>query len=485
MAETIRDVTMKLRVVADDVPVKIPNVDSAGKALIDYNKALDALVKQNATMQSQIVSMAEELNKLKTVTTEVVEATNKQIDVQDTLIQLEKETVKLGESYHKVADGAIKVVEGMALLGIASDKNAKQLVQDIAAVKGFAGTIRGALDVVKGLTEAKEAIAKITKLNTLLTTADTTATVANTSAKSAAMLVMGPVGWTLAAIAAAVTLATMAWNRYTASVEEAKQKEKDAADERRRLTEESAQAIGRNAGFAAQLIALEDSAKAMAMLSQKTREYQQLLSTRPDEQSQLAILAAMKQTSEAYHKSQLDIISAKEKSLELAQKELDTAQQALAAEKSRVASIDASLGRLNKVEQHELSRLLGNAQRGTLDVTQAERLGQLGGSAGGVIRDRFLAERGSQFEDRSLLLSMAGMPDRTSVLQQAVQNAESATGTQQDIAQQLSALKTAREQSQQELVKILRNLITQEHTLSEKVRQMASERQQQQAAGVM
>jgi hypothetical protein len=188
MAETIRDVVIRLSLKQVEAKLKVPDLKPAEKAATEWSKTT---VEKTKIVEKHFNSVRESIVRM---STETVDG-----------------SLKMGESLRTAGDGAFTLARGLAFTWAGSQEDMQKALQTIAKFQGAFDIFRGGVDVVKGSIEAWRAYHVVTTAAETATVALTTATVAQTTATEAstiatlaATLAANPVKAALAAAGLAV-----------------------------------------------------------------------------------------------------------------------------------------------------------------------------------------------------------------------------------------------------------------------------------------
>ena len=209
MAETVRDVVIRVSLKQIDSKLTLPNLGAARKEVLNYSKTVVA--------SNQRIS-----NSYKTVNIEVNNFNRQQKEAKkeakETAKNVVEDYLQAAEGFHKAASGALALTKGLAKISGASEDDLKAAFEPIeSALNAF----KGATDLISGMVQGYRALQTATSAgavaNTALAASNTA--VATTSGAAAAgmtalQVAMGPIGVTFLAIGAAVAAATVALSRF-------------------------------------------------------------------------------------------------------------------------------------------------------------------------------------------------------------------------------------------------------------------------------
>lgn len=442
MAETIRDVVVRITLDQVQTSLKVPNTTA-------FKDALKSVDKTSAGVASNAQSR---MNLVKTNTQKTAEEARKELaKLGDDLTDLQLKSL---ESFRTMGDGMFTLARGAAFLSSSSEEDFQAMLKTITAVQGGFDLFRGTVDTVKGVIEGTRAV---TAIFTATETANTIATNANTSAKAAnaaanvtvgttatgavapvtaLSVAMGPIG--IAAIAITAGVAGMAY-AFTAFADDAEDSLDRVDEKMKRLQKAQARAAIDNntndpgALFRAKKTELEIDKQRIDLLrgeeeslTRRLELARKIVATTTKEKD-FALLFASDQGFEAkgrlrsYEQAaffQKELMTAKRLELNLTreaekaqevliskkQREVDLAQQALDSEKERLGVLNSSIGRLDAKQFRELEQLSGRVKSGEeLSREQLLRLESLGGQNVSGFTNQEFEKRGKERGAESLL----------------------------------------------------------------------------------
>ena len=165
MAETIRDVVVRLSLKQVEAKLRTPDMKPAEKAVQGYEKTV---VKSTKVVEKHFTSVRESV---KEMTTETVDG-----------------SLKMSESLRTAGDGAFTLARGLAFTWAGSQEDMQKALQTIAKFQGSFDVFRGGVDVIKGSIDAWRAYKLVTTATTAAQSALTAATIAQTTATEAGMI---------------------------------------------------------------------------------------------------------------------------------------------------------------------------------------------------------------------------------------------------------------------------------------------------------
>lgn len=399
MADTIRDVIIRLSIKQQESKLKVPDVAP--------------VVAASKKVEETQTKVAETITKVAAVSAEA--------------------NFKIGDALKQGGEGAFTAARGFAFLFTSTDEGYQQLIANVTAAQGAFDLFKGSFETVKGLSAAyttalaAQSAAQVTATSTGgayavvmygVSAAQTAVAVTAGVASVAMKALWGPLGVALALVSGLVAAAAIVWNSWSKSQKAAAEAAKPVEDAMRKSANalRAQQALVAQLDMKDQIAQLNEYATAsekLANLPSRRAANKELFQSNTQKtavqiatgqndgaQKSLSILesqAGMTQQAAEREKERLGLIREAGKELQNnldKQKQiLETAKQSYESEKARVAGLQESLGKLNKIEQAELKRL-GDKVKGGGQLTdrEAERVGELGGQVG----QDYLKERNRQ-----------------------------------------------------------------------------------------
>jgi len=202
MADTIRDVVIRLKLEQLPAEIKAPDITQIVKHIETYEKVViettKEIVERNETVQRSVREIADEHQRAATA-------------ADDSADKIADAQIKVGDGLAASTEGAFNLAKGFALFAVAGEEDSKKLIESIAKIEGGYQTLKGAFELVKGGTEAMRALRVATQAATVAETARTAAMAASTTATQGATaaavalnVASGPIGVTVVALTAAV-----------------------------------------------------------------------------------------------------------------------------------------------------------------------------------------------------------------------------------------------------------------------------------------
>ena len=504
MADTIRDVVIKLAIQQQETVLKSPavqqyqaGVEAAERFAVDAAKRVQDAWKANPVVSAAEKSanaVSESASLAKRALTESESAVSKAIGANHRYVE---NMFQVGDSLKQGGEGAFIFARGMALLTSDTEENYKALIQNIAITQGFFDVTKGSFEFIKGGAVAYRtatAAGGIYAL-TMQGVAGAQALVATTAAaaSTAVKALWGPIGIAVAAVGAVWLVGKNAWSAYIEEMRSAKEAATPLIGELERLkslTRGLAETEA-NVALEKERIAIDDAATAAERLESISKQHLQTniaLSRvqmgqggvdklkqniiEGDDETRAAafavvskiqglqenLIAQEKEKLAIYKEQQNALVQNLDKQKSIAESAKAAAQQ----ERDRVAGLQASLGRLNQVQKNELERLGKKAKEGTLTDQEAGRLEQGFGQIPTV--RKFVEERyRKKGEGSELILEPFNNGQRItgegSKLEEALKKEAEAVAKQvkaeEDLARGIKELGTKRAMAQADLYRVL------------------------------
>lgn len=386
MSDVIRNAIIKLGIQVSNPDLKMPDLkpaiqqqesltnavkaaDSATKAAAESTQKLEA-AQDASTVQSGASATA----KLREI--ELAEYQAKALN-KLTIAELQYESAS-----GRVAASTLGVARGMAMMAVGSNDSLSALLPLIVHLEGMRTVASNVASVQSNLAAAYRAAASAGMMATL-------ANISVAGSLKALWGSLGPVYVALLALEGVIWLTTKAWDALTVSSEE----QEDAT---RRLREEHERIQ----------IILDAGQEYYDTLHDSQFQHIELLKTEAEKLKTLnALMTAPLQGGDsdfrlkaAREQSKIydDLIKKEEdrkkkrlEALQVADRDLQKAKEALKVEDDRSRSLRASIGALTKGEQNKLGKAIASAEAGTLTQKQAIELGRFG-DAGRKASEGFL-----------------------------------------------------------------------------------------------
>lgn len=448
MAETIRDVIIRVAIEQKNASLKMPDVTPIETANVGVAKSMqdvgDAAAKEYDRAANEAMSAYSRIMKSRE------EAEKK---AQDLSKQTQSAQSELLGVYAQTAGAAMQLGKGIAFVTAANEEEADSFVKSIAAAQGYYDAAVGSIQVVKSLGDMQRKAAAYIALTTAATTTQgvaanatsaamtrlAAATVAATGAATAfgTALLATPLGWIALATAAAAA-GIIAWNRSTTSAA------KEAAEAMDRSISRQVEDLQKLAKYQQEVSSLslsqvesndsvglakqlEDMEKQRKEFAQKARNVPMGFENRQQVLSGLERQNELQQTNMEMLQKELEargqLKSSLESELSVAQQILRTAQDTAAEEENRNKSELIRLGLLSQADKSRVKRLYDAAQNGPLSLRQAQEASRFG------ILQSEVAATAAREAERSGITSRREASSDNQPLEQARKNLISARNT--------------------------------------------------------
>jgi hypothetical protein len=229
MADTIRDVVIRVSLQQVDTKLKPPNLAPLIQQVQLYEKTAVSATTQVSASFNTLNLQVNNFNNTQEQTRQKAEETAKKIAA---------EYNKAAAGFVTAANGALTLAKGIASLAGASQE---QLKEAFAPVEAAMEIFRGGTEIIKGVSQAMTALQAASTAGAAAQGAlavGNTAVAATGSTAAASMAAfnaaLGPIGLALMAVVAAVTAAVMAYEKLAASAQAVKDAEEDLAKFRNR-----------------------------------------------------------------------------------------------------------------------------------------------------------------------------------------------------------------------------------------------------------
>ncbi len=253
MAETIRDVTIRIGIKQESIVLKTPDIRQFQTAIQNLQKNLSDSLRNASRITVEVPDFTEVTTGVGEVTT-VIEKTSESVvdldkrfeemlddvvdgaeDAADALVDVRRETekqnqsisklksetvdfgVKSAEGFKTAGDGAFQLARSMAIL-TSSDEDLQVIIQRIAMLQSVFDVFRGSIDLIKGTIEGVRAfrsasLAAAAAQETLaaVTTASGTAATGASVGFTLLNKSMGKIGLIITGISLALGAAAAAW----------------------------------------------------------------------------------------------------------------------------------------------------------------------------------------------------------------------------------------------------------------------------------
>lgn len=201
-----------------DLPKKLKDVEDAAVKAIDELEAFDKIAAAVDPLNKKIGELEDEIGDLRSELDDLADSPRKVADeFEDTRKSITDNSLKAAEGFKMAGEGAFTLARGIAFVSTSGDEDLRKMIETIAKVQGAFDLFRGATDTIKGVREgltalrAAQAASAVAASNqaaanvglaTTNTAVATTATSAATASRGL-MVALGPIGIALAAVGAA------------------------------------------------------------------------------------------------------------------------------------------------------------------------------------------------------------------------------------------------------------------------------------------
>lgn len=388
MSDVIRNAVIKLAIQLQTPSLNLPDLGATIKQQEDLAKATQAVTAANQTAAAAAAQAAKETITAAQSATSRVAAEAQTISALESqakaVAAVASENAKLDAAYLRLASSSIGVVKGAAFI-------AAGYSDSLNAVLPYMFAVQGLHTITTQLSSAKLAYVAIIKAETVANGVLAASMVGVATAIKAIDAALGPIGWLLLAASAAIYSVHKAYRTLIPSQEEVNKQ----LEEQRQKQEAANQA-------------LDDARQRYDIIVDAQMQHIDLLKTEGEKSQALfqamndPSLTADQRLSAA--RKELDILDKGRQNLEkqkrdrielinLRDRELKTAQQALKVEQDKDQALRASIGALNAGEKKKLDKLTTKVESGgTLTQKEAIDFQKLGGEAGQKIGEKFLAQ---------------------------------------------------------------------------------------------
>lgn len=426
MADTIRDVTIRVSIKNGDASLKVPNFKPAEVSLKSAAASVKTVSKETDEVAKKAKQAADEIERFKK------------------LDEAKLKAVAVGDSFKAAGEGAFTMARGAAFLFTSTDDGFAKMAANIAKVQGGFDLFKGSFETIKGVTEGvvklKAATGALTVAEALQTGVNTALATSYTAIKTAALgayAALGPLGAAAAAVAVVGTAIYASW-KWFAGPEPAKNikvtnealrrmeqhkkniAEADVQNQRRAAQVEDAfDAGGRsNALENAKTDSMREQAKILgqqfnfearkaSLIKEATKQYEAQVKAVEEQaaftdatNNGLSLNAGIAQAELEFRtrmselaKQELDTTKAKGDELTKQKTDqenlLKTTKEKIKAEQDALLSAEAKFGQLTKREQKRVTDIAGRG--GPSNKSEAELVQKAGFDSAG---QKFFAQRG-------------------------------------------------------------------------------------------
>lgn len=505
--ETIRDVTVRVRIVQDDAKLHLPEIAPVTAGVHEAQRATQDLTQGFIDLRDVTASAYNLTDKLSQQATESkqreAEAIRKAAEDAE---RARAQTVQFGQqatdAFARAGQGAFTLARGVAFMAAGSNKELQQVLQSVALVQGGFDAFKGTVEVIKSVREGVQFFSNATKAaaaaQTVATVATTTQTAATTglaaaegvAAAGAVTLTaaLGPIAVGLAAVSAVALAAgtgllsfgdaaeeagSQASQRFGAAIDEIRSKRDEfiaeTIESRQRLFDSERSlsdiALGGSTNIddrLRQIRELQDNARTGTFNASVPSEGDDSKRGRlQDQLNNIKAQVAAEQTLEQIGREKLSIldatIEANERTIQQAERERAIRYEQLKIEEDRYASEVERIGKLNEFELQQVKKISSKAAAGEQITTADAAFLQSTGLGQGLAAARF-RQAG---EERGAEGILRGLGD-TKGLDQARENVRSAENTFGDAVKDLretqTALQAERQADAMELVRTVKGI---------------------------
>ena len=386
MADTIRNVVIKLAIQQQPAAVKVPDFSPAVQAAEEAGKEMAAAQTKGLTVAEAAVSKA-------------IGANNRYIE----------NVFQVGDSTKQAVEGLSKAAVAYALLFTSTEEGYKQLVDNIRMFKGGFDIVIGGYEVLKNLTvayrvataaAAANAVVSgtVATANTAVTLTAGTATVAVNGLKAA----LSPALLAIAAVGTGLTIASYAMASY-------KEETSETVDTNNEFTESLTRTrtiLGQLSNFnvnleiESEILAMKEGVTFAERLLENEKRRKEIQSqifqintaehvnkfrdrdaNDAERRASMQVLKGeidlrqkLVETDKDRLKLQREQQAALQTTLDKTNAIYEAAKSAADQERNRLGSIQAGLGKLDPIQQAELKRLGEKQKSGTLTDQDVSRL---------------------------------------------------------------------------------------------------------------
>lgn len=404
MAETIRDVVVRIALKQLDTKLEAPDLSAPKREIDDLDKSVDEAKK---TVEDLGEAFEDQQKKATDAAQKAAEAARTQAT------KVEEANQKQVDSFVKLGDSVFTAARGVAFLGASSDENFTKMLRTIAKVQGAFDLFKGTVGLIRGTVDALQAMrtaaAVAATANTALAVSNTAVATTGTAAAvamTALNVALGPIGIAFLAIGAAVGLFLTVFSDIGDEAEEGGQDvdvligkverlaqiresvalaairlDKSQSDAQLKFLDTTDQQIKKSEALRLRLELLAFLDPSGAGIGGQLAQAQAVQATREE------LLNTEKRISEqADRQAQANL-----KQLDDQKKLIDLKKDELKLEEDRATSFAARVGRLDPRERREFERIAAKAAAGD-QLTRGEllRAEQFGGrDVQGFTEERF------------------------------------------------------------------------------------------------
>lgn len=455
MAETIRDVLIRIRLDQEPAKLEVPDIQPATSAFEEYTETVETAFEETTEYFEDVEDALEDVNAQ-------VEMSQREINDLG---------ITAADGLRTATEGVLTFARGWTFLSIEQEEALAEVVEQLAAIQGGIDIMKGSIDTVKGVRDAYLAISDAGGIAVItqnaLAGANTAVTATFTAASGAAKAFwasLGPIGIAIVGLTTAATALGAAWYFFsdgeaaegveetTEKIEEMKSsvddlnvildetrqklqafqtasnlqdqieslnEQRDALDgivdlneklerlEERRATENERIRDTFSIMLAGGQFGFDEIARDMEAAGLQFENILEMLdlvadgAIAEDVTLQSAAAETLVAAMEARLSSEQDILRVLERQSQESEKQLESAKDAfqttkdqIAAEQQRLQSLDEIIGRLDAVDRAEVEKLVNKAGGEGLSSEELRRLEQLGGSAVSDFVSGQFAEKG-------------------------------------------------------------------------------------------
>lgn len=401
MAQTIRDVLIRIGIEQRPTTLQIPGIETATKQQKEYEKAQkDAVAAQQRA--------AEEGRKSSEQLAQVNFNAGQKI---------------LG-SFNQAGEGAFQLARGIAFLSGRGEDDLRQLINAVATVQGYFDAFRGTVTTVRTLAEviqtlkaAQQAQAAAATTAAAAQTAANTAAAGGTTVITSLLSLLGPYGRAIAVVGTAAASTAIALRLFGDESQAAEKKFREQRveglqslqeeirrqHESRRVYTESVNARLRDAFRLRDALRQAGDTTVESRLAERTRlAGQTSAAILGDPGAHITELERVAELDRQRVDSARKVQDAAKAQMEFYAGQLRNAQAIVDLERKRVQSAQELIGRLTDAERIELRTLGQRAGRGQITREEVQRAEQLGGQLVQPFASRFFRERGRGQVDETL-----------------------------------------------------------------------------------
>lgn len=395
MADTIRDVVIRIHLEQVETKIKPP----------DYSGAVEAAQKASAQIQqagsAQVSSF--DVTKQRAISSQIA----------------------IASSINRTVTGVSQLARAFVLLQGTSDEDLKKLMKNLALVQGTFDLFTGSFNIIRGVSQALTAMQTASQAaavgNTTLAASNTAVATTSTAASVGLRVMfaaMGPIGWAaigIGAAVAAVAVTMRAFSKDTDTAAEAADRLDKKLDQLRRRNEARRESVGISQTARDEIRRLRGESIDMGAerfairgttatdTAAKVEELTNRILNNPkwsigSTQAMENLVDANKRILELSREQvAIDerLRDSTQDQLESQRSALDVAKQALQVEQERLQSMNERLGRIGQAGRDELAYYAKMVEAGKqLSEQQLQRVEQLGGTATAGFVGREYAKKG-------------------------------------------------------------------------------------------